>query len=150
MNVAAKPLDAAVAERLVTAVTPVTIELTLETLTSALRRSRRRRPKLGHRGFADRELQARRDRSVQLLCDVVFRLVNLWRLDELLPRIGLPHGITCSMADVHGLALVGDKGFDAGWLRERPCAITLPPRWTVDPGVVVRNYIYEHVDFQPR
>src|ERR1700760_2139651 len=68
MNVAAKPLDAAVAERLVTAVTPVTIELGLETLTSALGRSRRRRPKLGHRGFADRELQARRDRSVQLLC----------------------------------------------------------------------------------
>jgi hypothetical protein len=68
MNVAAKPLDAAVAERLVTAVTPVTIELGLETLTSALRRSRRRRPKLGHRGFADRELQARRDRSVQLPC----------------------------------------------------------------------------------
>jgi len=34
MNVAAKPLDAAVAERLVTAVTPVTIELALEALTS--------------------------------------------------------------------------------------------------------------------
>jgi hypothetical protein len=34
MNVAAKPLDAAVAERLVTAVTPLTIELALEALTS--------------------------------------------------------------------------------------------------------------------
>jgi hypothetical protein len=34
MNVAAKPLDAAIAERLVTAVTPVTIELALEALTS--------------------------------------------------------------------------------------------------------------------
>src|SRR5258707_3511105 len=34
MNVAAKPLDAAVAERLVTAVTPVTIELALEALTN--------------------------------------------------------------------------------------------------------------------
>jgi DNA invertase Pin-like site-specific DNA recombinase len=34
MNVASKPLDAAVAERLVTAVTPVTIELALEALTS--------------------------------------------------------------------------------------------------------------------
>src|SRR5439155_23482247 len=34
MNVAARPLDAAVAERLVTAVTPVTIELALEALTS--------------------------------------------------------------------------------------------------------------------
>jgi hypothetical protein len=27
-------------------------------------------------------------------------------------------------------------------------AITLPPRWTVDSGVVVRNYIYGDVDFQ--
>jgi transposase len=26
------------------------------------------------------------------------------------------------MAGVHGLALIGDKGFDAGWLRERLCA----------------------------
>jgi hypothetical protein len=34
MNVAAKPLDAAVAKRLVTAVTPLTIELALEALTS--------------------------------------------------------------------------------------------------------------------
>jgi DNA invertase Pin-like site-specific DNA recombinase len=34
MNVAAKPLDAAVAERLVTAVTPLTIELALEALTN--------------------------------------------------------------------------------------------------------------------
>jgi hypothetical protein len=34
MNVAAKPLDAAVAERLVTAVTPLTIELALENLRS--------------------------------------------------------------------------------------------------------------------
>src|SRR5258708_18108862 len=34
MNVAAKPLDAAIAERLVTAVTPVTIELALKALTS--------------------------------------------------------------------------------------------------------------------
>src|SRR6202158_1011888 len=34
MNVAAKPLDAAVAERLVTAVTPLTIELALEALTT--------------------------------------------------------------------------------------------------------------------
>jgi hypothetical protein len=34
MNVASKRLDAAVAERLVTAVTPVTIELALEALTS--------------------------------------------------------------------------------------------------------------------
>jgi len=34
MNVAAKPLDAAVADRLVTAVTPLTIELALEALTS--------------------------------------------------------------------------------------------------------------------
>ena len=34
MNVAAMPLDAAVAERLITAVTPLTIELALEALTS--------------------------------------------------------------------------------------------------------------------
>src|SRR5215831_11631205 len=34
MNVAAKPLDAAVASRLVTAVTPLTIKLALEALTS--------------------------------------------------------------------------------------------------------------------
>ena len=34
MNVASKPLDDAIAERLVTAVTPLTIELALEALTS--------------------------------------------------------------------------------------------------------------------
>jgi hypothetical protein len=48
-------------------------------------RFRRRRTKLGHRGFADRELQTRRH---SYLADVLFRLVNLWpnsRLDELLP-----------------------------------------------------------------
>src|SRR5260370_281657 len=34
MNVASKPLDDAIAERLVTAITPMTIELALEALTS--------------------------------------------------------------------------------------------------------------------
>jgi hypothetical protein len=40
MSVASKPLDDAIAERLVTAITPVTIELALEALTSMKERDK--------------------------------------------------------------------------------------------------------------